>query len=124
MRSPGPPRAFGQRLRKRRNNKIATVAVARKLACLTWQLLTKQQDYIYERPALTHRKLRQLELAAGAPRRSNPRGSKAPATPDTPASGQLNAKRRSTSRSATKPSSPIGNPSGHPRQSLDYIRRA
>ena len=85
MRSPGPLRAFGQRVRKRRNNKIATVAVARKLACLTWQLLTKQQDYIYERPALTHRKLRQLELAAGAPKRSNPRGSKGPATPDTPA---------------------------------------
>jgi transposase len=85
MRSPGRLRAFGQRVRKRRNNKIATVAVARKLACLTWQLLTKQQDYIYERPALTHRKLRQLELAAGAPKRSNPRGSKGPATPDTPA---------------------------------------
>jgi transposase len=85
MRSPGPLRAFGQRVRKRRNNKIATVAVARKLACLTWQLLTHEQDYIYERPALTHRKLRQLELAAGAPKRSNPRGSKGPATPDTPA---------------------------------------
>jgi len=67
MRSPGPLRAFGQRVRKRRNNKIATVAVARKLACLTWQLLSTQQDYIYERPALTFRKLRQLELAAGAP---------------------------------------------------------
>ena len=71
--------------RKRRGSKIATVAVARKLACLTWQLLTTQQDYIYERPALTFRKLRQLELAAGAPKRSNPRGSHGPATPDTPA---------------------------------------
>jgi transposase len=85
MRSPGPLRAFGQRVGKRRNNKIATVAVARKLACLTWQLLTKQQDYIYERPALTFRKLRKLELAAGAPKRSNPRGRSGPATPDTPA---------------------------------------
>jgi len=85
MRSPGPLRAFGQRVRARRNNKIATVAVARKLACLTWQLLTTEQDYIYERPALTFRKLRQLELAAGAPKRHNPRGSRAPATPDTPA---------------------------------------
>ena len=62
-----------------------TVAVARKLACLTWQLLTHQQDYIYERPALTFRKLRQLELAAGAPKRHNPRGARGPATPDTPA---------------------------------------
>jgi len=50
MRSPGPLRAFGERVRKRRNNKIATVAVARKLACLTWQLPTTEQDYIYERP--------------------------------------------------------------------------
>ena len=82
MRSPGPLRAFGQRVRARRNNKIATVAVARKLACLTWQLLTKREDYIYERPALTHRKLRKLELAAGAPKRFNPRGSRGPATPD------------------------------------------
>jgi transposase len=85
MRSPGPLRAFGQRVRARRNNKIATVAVARKPACLTWQLLTHEQDYIYERPALTHRKLRQLELAAGAPKRSTPRGRNAPATPDVPA---------------------------------------
>jgi transposase len=77
--------AFGQRIRARRGSKIATVAVARKLACLTWQLLTHEQNYIYERPALTFRKLRQLELAAGAPKRHNPRGSRGPATPDTPA---------------------------------------
>jgi len=37
-------RAFGQRVRARRNNKIATVAVARKLACLAWQLLSREQD--------------------------------------------------------------------------------
>jgi transposase len=85
MRAPGPLRAFGQRVRARRGSKIATVAVARKLVCLAWQLLTKQRDYIYERPALTYRKLRQLDLAAGAPKRSNPHGHNAPATPDTPA---------------------------------------
>jgi transposase len=84
MRSPGPLRAFGHRVRARRNSKVATVAVARKLACLTWQLLIHEQDYIYERPALTFRKLRQLELAAGAPKRSKPRGHNGPATPDTP----------------------------------------
>jgi transposase len=78
MRAPGPLRAFGQRVRSRRGSKIATVAVARKLACLTWQLLTKQQDYIYERPALTFRKLRMLEIAAGAPKRSNPGGRNGP----------------------------------------------
>jgi hypothetical protein len=80
MRSPGPLHAFGQRVRARRGSNIATVAVARKLACLTWQLLTKEQDYLYERPALTFRKLRRLELAAGAPKRSNPGGRKAAAT--------------------------------------------
>ncbi len=85
MRAPGPLRAFGARVRARRGSKIATVAVARKLVCLTWQLLTRQQDYIYERPALTYRKLRQLELAAGAAKRTNPHGHNAPATPDTPA---------------------------------------
>jgi transposase len=85
MRAPGPLRAFGQRVRAKRNSKVATVAVARKLACLTWQLLTKEQDYVHARPALTYRKLRQLELAAGAPKRSNPGGHHGPATPDTPA---------------------------------------
>ncbi len=83
MRSPGPLRAFRQRVRSRRGSKIATVAVARKLLWLAWQLLTKEQD-LYERPALTFRKLRKLELAAGAPKRSNPRGHNGPARPDNP----------------------------------------
>jgi transposase len=72
-------------VRARRGSKIATVAVARKLVCLAWQLLTNQEDYYYERPALTFRKLRQHELSAGAPKRSNPRGRNSPATPDTAA---------------------------------------
>ncbi len=85
MRAPGPLRAFGQRVRSRRGSKIATVAVARKLLCLNRQLLTKEQDYLYERPALTFHKLRKLELAAGAPKRSNPRGRNGKGTPDNPA---------------------------------------
>ena len=48
-------------------------------------MLTKEQDYLYERPALTFRKLRKLELAAGAHRRSNPRGRNGKGTPDNPA---------------------------------------
>ncbi len=56
MRSRGPLRAFGQRVRSRRGSKIATVAVGRKLLCLTWQLLTKEQDYLYERHTLTFRR--------------------------------------------------------------------
>lgn len=40
MRQPGPLRAFGARGRARRGYQVAAVAVARKLACLAWQLLT------------------------------------------------------------------------------------
>lgn len=35
---------------------------------LFWHLLTKEQDYAFGRPSLTRKKLRQLELAAGAER--------------------------------------------------------
>ena len=111
-------------MRKRRNNKIATVAVARKLACLTWQLLTTQQDYIHERPALTFRKLRQLELAAGAPKRHNPRGARGPATPDTPAQWTTEREESQREEDRYRASSTTGSPSDHPRTSRDYIRRA
>ena len=64
----GPLRAFYERIRARRGNQIAIVAVARKLAVLFWHLLTREQDYAFERPSLTRRKLRALELRAGAER--------------------------------------------------------
>lgn len=66
IKTPGPLRAFYQRVRSRRGAQIAIVAVARKIAILCWQLLTKQQDYAYQRPAHVARKLRGLELRAGA----------------------------------------------------------
>ena len=69
VRYPSPMRAFGERIGARRGAGIATVAVARKLAVLFWHLLTKQQDYAFQRPSLTQRKLRRLELLAGAERR-------------------------------------------------------
>jgi transposase len=65
-RSPGPLRAFGQRVAARRGKHIAAVAVARKLATLAWHMLTREQDYAYQRPTLTRRKLRRLELMTGA----------------------------------------------------------
>ena len=68
VRSPGPLRAFGERVRARRGGQVAAVAVARKIAVLAWQLLSKGEDYAYGRPSLTRAKLRQAELAAGAPR--------------------------------------------------------
>jgi len=68
VRSPSPLRAFGERIRARRGAGIATVAVARKLGVLFWHLLTSEQDYAFGRPTLARKKLRQLELLAGAPR--------------------------------------------------------
>jgi hypothetical protein len=69
VRYPSPLRAFGQRIGARRGAGIATVAVARKLVVLFWHLLTKEEDYAFERTSLTQRKLRRLELLAGAKRR-------------------------------------------------------
>jgi transposase len=68
VRQPGPLRAFYQRVRARRGHQIAIVASARKLACLFWFLLTREQDYAYAQPSLTKKKLRRLEIAAGAPK--------------------------------------------------------
>jgi transposase len=66
IKTPGPLRAFYQRVKARRGAQIAIVAVARKLAMLCWQLLTREQDYAYQRPTLVARKLRTLELRADA----------------------------------------------------------
>jgi transposase len=67
IRTPGPLKAFGERVRARRGAQIAAVAVARKLLVLCWHLLTKDQDYAFARPSLTRQKTRRLELLAGAP---------------------------------------------------------
>jgi hypothetical protein len=72
-RTPGPQRAFWERTAAKRGSKIATIALARKLAVLAWQLLTKQQDYAFKRPAALSEKLRTLELLAGAPPRRGQR---------------------------------------------------
>ena len=68
VRQPGPLRAFYERIRGRRGHQVAIVASARKLAVLFWHLLTKQEDYAYAQPSLTKKKLRRLELLAGAPK--------------------------------------------------------
>jgi transposase len=62
VRTPGPLRAFYERVRARRGAQIALVATARKLSVLFWHLLTREEDYAFERPSLTRRKLRGLEL--------------------------------------------------------------
>jgi transposase len=67
VRQPGPMHAFYQRIRARRGHQVAVVAAARKLACLFWCLLTREQDYAYQQPSLTQKKLRLPEIRAGAP---------------------------------------------------------
>ncbi len=70
VKQPGPLRAFYERTRGRRGHGKAIVATARKLAVLFWCMLTRGEDYAHQRPALTKKKQRQLELTAGAPARS------------------------------------------------------
>ena len=66
VRQPGPTRAFYGRIRARRGHQVAVVAAARKLACLFWCLLTREENYAYQQPSLTQKKLRLLEIRAGA----------------------------------------------------------
>lgn len=57
VRTPGPFRAFFQRLVRRKPHNVAITAVARKLTVLVWHMLTHQQDYHYAAPGLTREKL-------------------------------------------------------------------
>jgi len=70
VQQPGPMRAFYERIRARRGFGIAIVATARKLAVLFWCLLTRGENYAHQQPSLTAKKLRRLELKAGADRYS------------------------------------------------------
>lgn len=67
IRTPGPLRAFGERIRARRGGQVAAVAVARKIATLAWHLLSRGEDYAFGRPSLLRAKLRRAERQAGAP---------------------------------------------------------
>lgn len=67
VRQPGPLHAFYERIRARRGHQVAVVACARKLACLFWCLLAREEDYAFAQPSLTAKKLRLLEIRAGAP---------------------------------------------------------
>ena len=68
VRQPGPIAGFYARVKARRGHSIAIVAAAGKLACLFWCLLTRGEDYAFAQPSLTKKKMRRLELTAGAPR--------------------------------------------------------
>lgn len=66
VRQPGPLHAFYERIRARRGHGVAVVAAARKLAVLFWCLLTRGENYAHQQPSLTAKKLRRLEITAGA----------------------------------------------------------
>jgi transposase len=72
--TPGPLRAFYERVRARRGTQVAVVATARKLTVLCWHLVVKEQDYAFARPSLTAQKLRALEPRAGLPARRGQKG--------------------------------------------------
>jgi transposase len=73
--TPGPLHAFFVRIRARQGHQVAAVALARKLTVLCWHLLTKDEDYLWARPALIASKLRAMELQAGKPqKKGNRRG--------------------------------------------------
>jgi hypothetical protein len=75
-RSTGPMKAFGERVARRRGQNVATVAVARKLVVIAWNMLTRGEDYAFARPTLVAQKVRRAELAAGAPARRGGRGTR------------------------------------------------
>src|SRR4051812_15909966 len=112
VRQPGPIAAFYQRVRARRGHSIAIVASARKLACLFWCLLTRGEDYAFAQPSLTAKKMRRLELAAGAPRWQG--GRHVWSTND--AMRQAERALAEQAELAYKPTSPTGKPPGRPRR--------
>jgi transposase len=65
---PGPLKAFYERVKARRGHGKAIVATARKMAVLFWCMLTRGEDYAHQQLSLTRKKLRRLEIAAGAPK--------------------------------------------------------
>jgi len=65
---PGPLHAFYEPTKNRRGHGKAIVATARKLAVLFWCMLTRSEDYAHQQPSLTKKKLRRLEITAGAPK--------------------------------------------------------
>ena len=102
---PGPLHAFYQRTRARRGHGKAIVATARKLAVLFWCMLTRREDYAHQQPSLTNKKLRRLELTAGAPNAIRAAGSwatndvrqaerESPAKPRPPTSARSKTGRR------------------------------
>ena len=75
VRQPGPLHAFYQRVRARRGHSVAIVAVARKLACLFWCLLTRGRTTPTRSPRSPRRSCGCLKFAPGRrPGEASPAG--------------------------------------------------
>ena len=61
VRYPRELRKFYLGLKRKKGTKIAVVVTARKLLRVLYCMLTRKENYIYERKALTEIKLRRLE---------------------------------------------------------------
>lgn len=123
IRSPGPLRAFFERVRARRGHAIAIVAVARKMCVLFWNLLTRGEDYAYAMPIVTTKKLRKVELTAGAPRAAEAVAtSPAPTARNDASSSDAQPKPPSAPTSKTSPTGTASSSNEHrrPPQRLDF----
>ena len=103
----GPLRAFFERVRARRGMQIAVVATARKLAVLCWYLVVRGEDYAFQRPSLTEKKLRARVSAPPPCPRGAVRRAKRPPTRSRRCAG-VRALSPSRASRATGSSSPTG----------------
>jgi transposase len=69
MAHPGPLGVFYRRLKKKKGHNIAVVATARKMVCIAWHMLTKNEPYHYAIPRATETKLARLRVMATGERR-------------------------------------------------------
>jgi len=116
VRSPGPLRAFYQRIRARRGRPIAIVATARKLAKLFWHLLIREQNYASRSPRRSPRR-----SARSNSKPAIPDAAPATTTPSTASNAESSSARSPNKpKLPTKERSPTGNatpapPPRHPR---------
>ena len=106
---PGPAARVRAAHRARRGRHVATVAVARKLAVLAWHLLTRGEDYAFQRPSLVRRKIRAPRAArrrAARQARPEPRPGLEHQPPTPP---------RSASPTKPRPPTAASSPTGRPR---------
>jgi transposase len=120
VRQPVPLHAFYERIRARRGHGKAVVAAARKLASLFWCLLTRGEDYAHQQPSLTTKKLRLLEITAGAPTQ---RGKRSGRFATANGCAQQSASSPSRPRPPTRGWSQTGRPPGRRRPSQPSPRR-